>query len=310
MEKGKRRINIRRTLVTIILIGFVAGVTMITIRSVPGGKPFVPLIDPLSSEEINEDAVSVTILTWNIRWGSEKGPYANKWNVRKESFRSIFEQLRETDIICFQETLREQLLVFDQFLPHHARVGVGREDGRFQGEYCAIYYPPMRFRKLESGTFWLSDTPDVPSRSWGARHYRICTWIRLQEQNTSRTFLVFNTHFPLRNAARERSAELLVTRIRQEQMQGEPVIVAGDLNSGPNSDPREILERAGLRSTEIAGRFTFHWRGIGLASLDAVLVSQGWRVERGDIIKTKGGRIYPSDHYGVRVTLRMTKIPE
>lgn len=289
-----------------------AGGVIVTIRSELGGRPFVPLTDILSPVEPDEDAVPVTVLTWNIRWGTEEGPDANNWTTRRKSFRNIFAQMPETDILCFQEALEEQLQTFDHFFPNHARVGAGREDGRSRGEHCAIYYHSGRFLGLESGTFWLSDTPGTPSRAWNARYFRICTWIRLKARKTGRTFLVFNTHFPLRGYARERSAEVLVTRIEQEKLPHEPVLLAGDLNCGPGSDPRKILAHAGLKSTEFAGRFTFHWRGIGLASLDAILVSSGWRIVCGGIIKEKGGQIYPSDHYGVRVELQMpnhTKSP-
>ena len=85
-------------------------------------------------------------------------------------------------------------------------IGVGRNDGIRAGEYAAILYNKERIEPLESGTFWLSDTPGVPgSTSWSNTITRICTWARFSDLQTGKTFFLFNLHLDHRSQqSRER----------------------------------------------------------------------------------------------------------
>src|SRR3546814_18448319 len=73
-----------------------------------------------------------------------------------------------------------------------------------------------------SGTFWLSPTPDVPSKGWDAALPRIATWARLRDRTADRDLLVVNTPFDhVGEVAREESARQLRRWIDGERKPGE-----------------------------------------------------------------------------------------
>ena len=116
---------------------------------------------------------------------------------------------------------------------------------------------------------------------------------------------MFNTHFPLVGHARAKAATLFVQKI-YKLAEDEPVILAGDLNCGPNSKPRNILRTVGLVETDESHNYTYHLFGYGLISLDAIMVNHRWIVKGGDVIRKKGESGYPSDHFGVFSNLRLS----
>ena len=247
----------------------------------------------------------VTLLTWNVLYGDEYGKLSNNWNERKRAFAEILRNHDNLDILCIQEALENQIRFFDNLLPSHSYVGVGRDDGGSAGEHCPIFYHRQRFELLESETFWLSDTPDTPSRTWGNKLPRICTWARLRKPDSGQVVRVFNTHFPLVAQARIKAATLIAARL-SEIDQNEPVIFAGDLNCGPKSRPRDVLNSVGLRNIDAKHNPTYHLFGYGLMSLDAIMVGRQWLVQDSRVLRDKTSSGYPSDHFGVLAQLRLT----
>ena len=267
--------------------------------SATGAFPYSAFTDPASE---------ITVLTWNVLYGSEEGERSNNWGDRKVAFAEILKDHVNLDILCIQEALENQVRYFDHLLPFHHYIGVGRDDGRHGGEHCPIYFHNQRFELLECDTFWLSDTPDVPSLTWGNKLPRICTWARLRRINSGQVFRVFNTHFPLNGHARKKSARLIAERISVSNP-NEPIVFAGDLNCGPRSRPRIILSSAGLNNTDPNNNATFHFFGFGLVNLDAIMVGSRWLVKDIRIARDKAPSGYPSDHFGVIAKLGL-KLPQ
>ncbi len=266
------------------------------------------------------EGLAVDIMTFNIRYGTADDG-ENSWQFRRELF---FDVIREAapDIIGTQEALAFQLNELRDALPEYAKVGVGRDDGLISGEFSAILYRLEEFDVLESGTFWFSETPDVPSIAsyWGAALPRICSWVRFMERASGRTFYVYNVHFSSQSRqAREQSALLLSDRILARE-HDDPVIVTGDFNAGENSavmgtlvGTGESTSAAGLKDSfralhpnaEGVGTFNgFRGRTSG-DKIDAVLVTGEWGVESAEIVRTSRSGKYPSDHFPVVATLRL-----
>ena len=108
----------------------------------------------------------------------------NRWANRRELVPAVIRD-RRPDVVGLQEALDFQIRELLAALPRFASIGVGRVDGATRGEYSAILYRTDRFEPDESGTFWFSDTPDVPgSTSWGNDIVRICTWVRLADRRS------------------------------------------------------------------------------------------------------------------------------
>src|SRR5690606_7272962 len=85
-------------------------------------------------------------------------------------------RFHQADIIGLQEALYYQIEDIQKELPEYSWIGVGREDGKVVGEFSAIFYKKSEFTLLNTGTFWLSETPEEPSKGWDAAFNRVVTW--------------------------------------------------------------------------------------------------------------------------------------
>ena len=139
-------------------------------------------------------------------------------------------QFHEFDIFGTQEGLRHQLDSLKTSLPKYDYIGVGRNDGKKEGENAAIFYRIDKFELLEHGDFWLSETPEKPSVGWDAVLPRICTWGHFKYKDTGFEFLFFNLHMDhIGKQARVESA-LLVQQKMKEIGENLPAILTGDFN--------------------------------------------------------------------------------
>lgn len=271
------------------------------------------------SAPASASATTLPVMSFNIRYGTASdGEHA--WPLRRGlTLRVIRDQTPA--VLGVQEALRFQLDEIGRALPHYGEVGVGRSDGVADGEYSAILYDRDRLVVLDQGTFWLSDTPEVPnSMSWGNRITRIATWARFRDSITGATFLVFNTHWDHESqSARERSARLLMERIGARRAAGEPVLLMGDFNAGEDNIAFRMLladdAPGGLRLFD-----TFravHPRAVDTgtyhafagdrsgAKIDAILASSEWRTLDAGIILFSENGLYPSDHFPVTATVEL-----
>jgi len=266
-------------------------------------------------------AAELRVMTFNIRYGTARDSI-NSWPLRKQlTFRVIRDYAPQ--LLGIQEALRFQLDEIQQALPTFERVGVGRDDGKEAGEYSAILYDRNRFELLENGTFWLSETPEVAgSKSWGNNITRIVTWARLRDRDLGKTFYVFNTHWDHESQpSRERSAALLIERIRSRAAASDPVLVMGDFNSGEANPAFKALlatpfdARTGARlyetfrtvhpdATNVGTYHAFKGNSSG-DKIDAILASPEWRTLAARIELFHEGDVYPSDHFPVTATLRL-----
>ena len=177
-----------------------------------------------------------SIISYNIRYDNN-WDIENSWKIRRNKISQILVQYSPS-IIGIQEGLLNQVQYIDSSLIDYDYVGVGRDDGKKKGEFCAIYFDTTRYVLLKNSTFWLSETPDTISVGWDAALERICTYGLFKDRITKEEFLVFNTHFDhIGVVAREKSSELILKRINKINYQSLPVILMGDFNSIPNSSP-------------------------------------------------------------------------
>ncbi|WP_036147097.1 endonuclease/exonuclease/phosphatase family protein [Maribacter sp. Hel_I_7] len=185
----------------------------------------------------------VKVLSYNIKYDNVNDT-VNNWNDRKEAMVELLNYY-EPDIIGMQEVLDHQLTYLDENLSDYTFIGVGRDDGKKKGEYSPILYNTKKFKLLKSETFWLSETPHEISVGWDASMERICTYGVFVDIESGKQFMVFNTHFDhIGTVAREKSAELIVTKIKEINSNKLPVVLMGDLNLSPNETPIKFLQGA------------------------------------------------------------------
>lgn len=248
------------------------------------------------------------VATFNIRTPIDKPP--NAWTCRVDRVRALI-QRHGFDVMGLQEATAKQ--IDDLLTEGWAYVGVGRDDGKRGGEASCIFYKKARFDVLESGTFWLSETPDVPgSKSWDTACTRICTWARLKDRKTGKVFVYFNTHLDhVSPAAKENGMALILKRITAIE-KGIPVLLTGDMNSGPESKPialaKAVLKDAkAISRTPHAGPFgtsnSFNFKKEKTARIDYIFVSTGVSVLTHATLDDSENSLYPSDHFPVAADL-------
>lgn len=177
----------------------------------------------------------VNIMSFNIRYDNPEDSLDN-WKYRKDRVANAI-RFYEVDILGTQEVLHNQLEDLKQCLPEYGVVGVGREDGIEKGEYSALWYKRDHFELLDSGYFWLSETPEVAgSKGWDGACERVASWAKLKDKISGKEYFTLNTHLDhIGVVARREGISLILDRVNKLS-DGLPVIVTGDFNSEPESD--------------------------------------------------------------------------
>ncbi len=194
---------------------------------------------------ISRDQLKVA--SFNIRL-DHAGDGANNWHKRKEAV-AIYVAAENLHIVGMQEVLDNQFQFLKNNLPGYEAIGVGREDGVSKGEYSPIFYREDAFTVLDSGTFWLSTTPQEPSVGWDAAMERICTYAILKDKRNGREVHFYNTHFDhVGENARVNSARLIMDSIAAKSI-GQWVILSGDFNVEPNTTAYQTIVQTDLQDS-------------------------------------------------------------
>ena len=181
----------------------------------------------------------VNIMTYNIRLDTETDGI-NMWDNRKEGIVSLIKE-EDVDILGIQEALPDQIDYLSNQLKDYNYIGEGRNGGN-SGEYSAIYFKSERISLKEEETFWLSETPGVPSIGWDAAIKRIVTLGVFYIKNSKKELIVYNTHFDhIGKVAREKSAIMILNHITKNNYLDKSLIVMGDLNANTDELPIKVL---------------------------------------------------------------------
>jgi endonuclease/exonuclease/phosphatase family metal-dependent hydrolase len=181
----------------------------------------------------------LNVMTFNIRLNLASDSL-NAWQYRKDKAVSQI-LFHDADLVGVQEAVPGQMDDLSAALKDYKYIGVGREDGKRKGEFSAIFYNTKRLSVSKSGTFWLSQTPEVPGKGWDAACERVVTWGIFTDKKTKKRFFHFNTHFDhMGQEARRQSAILLLKKV-EEIAGNNPVLVTGDFNAEPADEPIRII---------------------------------------------------------------------
>lgn len=261
------------------------------------------------------EPVPLRVLTYNLRYITAEDTAERDWKSRRDLLGAMVVK-DHPDIIGLQEALRPMLDDFEKRVPGYVEIGCGREDGLAKGEYSAILVRSDRFTIQASGTFWLSDTPEVvASSTWGNQVTRVCTWAKLYDRTSMQAFHFFNTHLDHRTPlARQKGTELILARMAATGSSG-PFILTGDMNAAPDdplhatikADPNNLLDVwATLHPTATPGESgTAHgFSGrTDKGRIDYIYASKFFGLVDSEILHDHDGKTYPSDHFPVRATL-------
>ncbi len=255
-------------------------------------------------------AENLRVLTFNVRMpAASDGP--NRWEARRDLMVATIKE-KNPDVFGTQELFYEQGQYLAEKAPEYTWFGVSRR-GDKTDEHMGVFYKPEVLRLVESGNFWLSETPETPgSMSWNVSLPRMVTWGLFEVKASGKKFYLYNTHFPHRAEdaeARARCARLIAERIAKLP-KDVPFILIGDFNTGTGTEPYKVLapglEDAWATAKSKSGpNGTFNgFRGTTTGPRIDWIFFRGFAgaAEAETITKNEDGR-YPSDHFPVLAVL-------
>lgn len=254
-------------------------------------------------------AFSQSFMTYNLRYDNPNDGQ-NKWELRKENILNLILEYNP-DIYGTQEGLSHQIEFLDKNFKTYSYVGVGRDDGKKKGEYCAIFYKNKDYKVLQEATFWLSDTPNRISVGWDAVLERICTYALFEEIKSGKKFWVFNAHFDhIGKKAQYESAKLILSNIEKLNKNNLPLVLMGDFNLLPESGAINYLAEKMIDShfkaetISSVGTFNgFKHNEPVTDRIDYIFVDKSTQIANYKIIELKVDGRYPSDHLPVIIEI-------
>lgn len=277
------------------------------------------LLSTLALASLATAAEPLRVMSFNVRLSAAKDG-DNAWPKRTELFFATIAAYGP-DLIGFQEVLADQHDAITARLTDYGFSGVARDDGKRKGEWSCVAYRKARFTLVDSGTFWLSETPEIPgSKSWDAALTRICSWVRLRETATGKEFVYANTHFDhVGKIARAEASKVISQRVSVIAA-GIPALLTGDFNINEDNPAYRVFVQPttpgairwidsfrSLHPQRSPDEASFHGfkGGIQGSRIDFVFHTDHWVATAAAIDRTSKDGRYPSDHYPVTATVRL-----
>ena len=248
------------------------------------------------------------VISYNIRVGKGKDG-SNSWEYRRPASISMIKE-HMPDIFGLQEALDFQVNYLQENLPEYANVGVGRDDGVQKGERMSIFYNTQTVEMLDWGTFWLSETPEVPSKGWDAAYPRCATWAKMKMLGSGKEFFYVNTHLDHQGAvSQQKGLDLIVRRIADMNPDGVPMVLTGDFNVEPDNPVLDELDTRMLSARTSAldsyDKATFNGWGKRAIVIDYIYHSGFSNCPEYRTIQKQYDSVpYISDHYPVVTRLK------
>ena len=256
------------------------------------------------------ESEGLKVMSYNIRYGSAEDG-TNSWKYRWPATVEMLNEVKP-DVFGVQEALDFQVEFVSEMVRDYKGYGVGREDGKHDGEHMAIFWNKKTVKMMKSGTFWLSETPEKPSMGWDAACYRTATWALMKDKKTGKKFYFVNTHLDHEGEeAQKNGLKLIVDRIASINPEGYPMVLTGDFNITPDNPGLVDLDKIMTSTRKIAkktdSKGTFNgWRKDRPGPvIDYIYVSGFSEVsEYETITKEFAKKPFISDHYPIMSVLK------
>ena len=259
-------------------------------------------------------AQTLNVGSFNIRMHS-KVDYKNGdgWTERREVMCDLV-AFTAFDIFGAQEVCHDQLEYMLERLPEYDYIGVARDDGKKKGEYSPVFYRRDRFELLDSGTFWLSETPNEVSKGWDGACRRVCSWAYLQRKSDKARFYFLSTHLDHKGKeAQKEGMKLIVKKFKEYNPDGFVQFLTGDLNVKSDNEALDVLKdymvntRSAAPKDKTDNDRTYNgFSTSGGSVIDHVYCTKGMEVvEYHTIDENYGSAEYVSDHYPIYAIIKM-----
>lgn len=264
--------------------------------------------EPVSMEQ-SLDTGEIRIMNYNVRCLSPLDLGKKNWFYRANLIMDSIEEAAPS-IIGFQEVTSWQYDYLVETMPDFDSI-ITYRDETINSEGCPIFYQTNLYTLIDKGSFWLSETPEVMSKDWGAAHYRICSYVILKEKATEQEFVVFNTHLDhVSDEARIKGIQVVLDKI--QEFGGLPAILMGDLNAEETSETYKSATEAFLdakyetENTMTSCTYQNWGEALDRNCIDYVMISpDNFEVQSYKVIQAVYDGVYTSDHFPLLVELKL-----
>lgn len=294
------------------ILGMLIGIGIMSCSSSGGGRGSDEDGDSIHVDTLQKYPTSgeIKVMSFNVRYETSEAVATNNWDFRKEACVDMIKD-QEPTVIGFQEAVYTSQWAYlkEQLAGDYDGFGVGRDDGATKGECMGILYRKDDVEKIDGGTFWLSDTPDIPSKLGEAVCYRTATWGIFKIKNTGQVFFYLNTHLDTEASARQVEMNVIIKKLIQYNPNGYPQFVSADFNASENdsrinniyNELKKIMEN--VRDYASRTDYTPTFEGFGNGSTgegDYIFCSKILKpVEYHVVVQSYDSRQYLSDHYPI-----------
>ena len=259
-----------------------------------------------------EKTSEIKVMSYNVRMNSSPASDGdNFWDFRKHASITMINEEMPT-VFGVQEATASQMEYLVENLPDYGHIGVGREDGKSSGEHMSIFYRKDQVELLDGGTFWLSETPEEPTKGWDAACKRSCTWTKMRMKDSGKEFAYINTHLDhVGKVAQREGLALICKRFAEIVPVGMPAFLTADFNaltSDPIFEPlnAEMMD-ARVEAPDTDTRATFNgWKEGEEDNINKVIdhiFFRGAEAKSFKVLRDKNyGAPFISDHYPVVMT--------
>lgn len=307
MVVNRKRMNVMKRYIKVIFIL----TALASVLSSCHKKMYVDYSPWYKSDADEDGRRQIAVMSFNVRFGSSSDDTGNRdWSVRKNGVSAMLTQ-KHPLLMGTQECEPEQRKDIIAANPEYAAVGIDLHGPTEECEQVAIFYLKDSIEIVRHGTFYLSATPDVPSRLPQSNHYRVCTWIQARLKKGGQEFFHFNTHLDTQTAAQPTEMAVILDRIKMYNTDGLPMFLTGDFNCEESSSVHDDIKKYGFKSARIDALIgdsykTYNAYGDNSGSaIDHCFYKDFYSVPSFVTVRDKyAGLTYISDHYPISITLK------
>lgn len=250
---------------------------------------------------------SLKVMSFNVR-NAKAADGDNAWELRRSATIAMLDEV-QPDVFGLQEAYPEQEEYITSERPKYVAYGIGRNDG-IEGERMSVVYNTETLQMLECGTWWLSETPDIPSVGWDAKYPRTATWALLKDLRCGREFYLVNTHLDHRGVLARRYGLAMVMDLIRQMNSDTPLILMGDFNVEPGDECLSDVEarmcnaRSSAKVTEDTPSFNGFKESEGHKTIDYIYYKGFSGAESFKVLNQPfDGKPFISDHYPIVATI-------
>ena len=253
----------------------------------------------------------ITIMSANVRCYAPDDLFKKSWFYRADLIRNNIDEIKP-DIIGFQEVTWMHYGYLQDIMQGYDSV-ITYRDNFILSEGCPVFYRTDKFELIDKGSFWLSETPEVMSKDWGAACYRVTSYVILKDKKTAKELVVFNTHLDhVSDEARINGINVVLDKIKE--FGGKPSIIMGDFNAYVGSETikaaYEVFDDAhnvcdvNLQAGQKEATYQNWGTKLDQKRIDYFMVSKtGIDVKTYDVLDRTHNGVYASDHFPIYIDI-------